>query len=104
MLRGSFRPEVSAPRGVSISAWLGRNRNGLLDSILQAGDHSAERELARLDAQPPFTPRESLVVDRNFPVSEFREIGRIGPRDWAEPRVGTRREARFQAYSLYFPC
>ena len=51
-----------------------------------------------------FASRDSLLVGRNFPVSEFREIRRVGPRERAGLEnlapPGSRFRVEFPVFSL----
>ncbi len=51
-----------------------------------------------------FASRDSLFVGRNFPVPEFRETSRVGPRNALGLENLASARGRLWANSLYFPC
>ncbi len=88
------------PHGVA-AALLGR-------ALAVAGTPSAGAAGAPLlgnhEQLSQFASRDSLLVGRNFPVTEFRETRRVGPRDGAGLENLAPPGSQFRANSLYFPC
>ncbi len=90
----SMTPSVAARDSGCSSGRIGITRPGWgCESLL--GHHEPLSE---------FASQDSLLVGRNFPVSEFRETRRVGPREGAGLENLAPPGSRFRANSLHFPC